>query len=522
MTTAVDRKDLRSNTMAGDRLKRDAGLARIRQELAGPVEALLQYAHRLRDLAPEECPAAFLKAVRNIVLRSQQLFELVDRHFEAVPGEGEQAEQYERKIRHDLRGHAGYVINICQLWQMQAPAQLLERFLPELERISKTANQVVLLLDKLVQFGTQGSDSDIPPDDLDALQRYMEQLPASGQRGRLLVVDDNDANRELMVELLSLQGHEVTPAANGIEALLLVAAQSFDLVLLDVLMPGLSGLEVLEQLKAEGASRHIPVLMISALDTMDSAIQCVARGAEDYLARPVHPLLLQVRIAACLEKKQLRDREQIHLRRIDELLHAIFPPQLVDELKETQTIRSRRFEKVGVLFLDVVGFTPYCDARRDRPEEVVAQLQEHVLAFEQIARKHGVQKIKTIGDAFMAAAGLLQPCSNPVRTLLNCGLEMIETTRSAPAGWQVRVGIHVGPVVAGVLGQSQYSFDLWGNTVNVAARMESHGLAGRVTLSPEAWQEVSAECEGDERETHVKGMGPVRLIDFRRFRSHML
>lgn len=505
---------------AGDRLKRDAGLARIRQELAGPVEALSQFAHRLRDCVPDDCPPPFLKAVNNIYVRSQQLFELVDRHVEAVPASGEQTEEYEKKLRHDLRGHAAYVIGECQLWRMKATALYLDKFVPDLDRIGRIAQLVVDHLDKLVSFGSEDQDSDLQESDLDALQRYMEQLPANRQSGRVLVVDDNETNRELMVELISLQGHQVTSASNGVEALLLVNSEQFDLILLDVLMPGLSGLDVLVQLKEEERWRHIPVLMISALDTMDSAIQCVARGAEDYLARPVHPLLLQVRIAACLEKKQLRDREQVHLNRIDELLHAIFPAELIGELKETRTIRSRRFEKVGVLFLDIVGFTPYCDARRDQPEEVVALLQEQVLNFERIAHKYQVQKIKTIGDAFMAAAGpdFLRSCPNPVKTLLDCGLEMIKSANSGAGGWHVRVGIHVGPVVAGVLGQSQYMFDLWGNTVNVAARMESHGRPDRVTLSPEAWREIAAECVGEERETNVKGLGLVRLVDFQVYR----
>jgi len=143
-------------------------------------------------------------------------------------------------------------------------------------------------------------------------------------------------------------------------------------------------------------------------------------------------------------------------------LHALFPPEVVIELKETSSIRPRRYERVGVLFLDIVGFTPFCNSRRDRPEEVVNTLQRHFLAFEQIARTHGVQKIKTIGDAFMGTAGLLRPCENPVLTLIRCGLEMIQSARAGNPPWEVRVGIHIGPVVAGVLGQTQYSFDIWG------------------------------------------------------------
>src|SRR5262249_25471863 len=139
-------------------------------------------------------------------------------------------------------------------------------------------------------------------------------------------------------------------------------------------------------------------------------------------------------------------------------------------------------------------FTGYCD--RHEPEEVVAHLQRLVEDWEETALRHGVQKIKTIGDAFMAACGLLQPSASPVLDCVRCGLEMVAATRRLPTGWDVRVGIHFGPVVAGVLGRRQYLFDLWGDTVNTAARMESHGVPGKITLSSAAWQQVAHCCRG--------------------------
>ena len=280
----------------------------------------------------------------------------------------------------------------------------------------------------------------------------------------LLVVDDNEANRDMLGRRLTRLGYAVAVAVDGYDALDRVARTPFDLILLDVVMPGLDGYEVLRRLKAAAALRHIPVIVLSAADEVESAVRCIALGAEDYLPKPIDAVLLRARIGASLEKKRLRDQEVLYLNRIDaerrradELLHVILPGEVVAELKATNGVAPRRYEGVAVLFCDIVDFTSYCDPRE--PHEVIPPLQTLVEAYEEVVSRHALQKIKTIGDAFMAAAGLLRPIDAPVEACVRAGLEMIAATRSLPTGWDVRVGVHVGPVVAGVLGQRQY---LWG------------------------------------------------------------
>ena len=299
----------------------------------------------------------------------------------------------------------------------------------------------------------------------------------------------------------------------------LVQTQPFDLILLDIIMPELNGFQVLERLKADNALRHVPVIMISAFGDVDSVVRCIEKGAEDYLAKPFNPVLLQARVNACLEKKRLRDMEVLYLaqikkeqQRADELLHVILPGEIVKELKETNTVRPKRFAQVAVLFCDIVGFTPYCD--RSQPEEVVANLQLLIEAWEEIALRNQVEKIKTIGDAFMAAAGLLHLTDDhPVLHCVRCGLEMIAACQSLSTGWNLRVGIHVGPVVAGVIGRRQYLFDLWGDTVNTAARMESHGVPGSVVLSGPAWQLIAPRCRGESLGiVSIKGKPPMEMV----------
>lgn len=488
-----------------------AWLAATRQELAAPAEDLFRTSESLQSVVPGDAPPKFREAAANIHARCGQLRDLVEQMLQTA--DGRWSESQEKTLRHDLRGHAAYVIGMCHLWKTQAAKFSLERFVPILDKLDAAAAQVVTLLDKLVSFKLAAT----PPDgetSMAELLRYMEDLPASQEHGDLLVVDDSRYNRDFLIELLTQQGHRVFSADSGEEALRLIAAQPFDLILLDVLMPGITGFGLLDRLKSSDLWRHIPVIMISALEEEKGVINCIARGAEDYLRRPVDPLLLRARVGASLEKKRLRDREITHLSRIDQLLHAIFPPEVVVELKETSAIRPRRYDRVGVLFLDVAGFTAFCDSRRDRPEDVVNTLQQHFLAFERIARKHRVQKIKTIGDAFMGTAGLLRPDNHPVQTLIGCAQEMIESARTISPHWEVRIGIHVGPVVAGVLGETQYSFDLWGDTVNLAARMESAGEPGSITLTQDAWDEVRHLARAEPRWTAIRGKGPMEIFRF--------
>jgi class 3 adenylate cyclase len=196
---------------------------------------------------------------------------------------------------------------------------------------------------------------------------------------------------------------------------------------------------------------------------------------------------------------------------------VILPAEAVRELKATNRVQPRRHEAVAVLFADIVGFTPFCGAHP--PEFVVRHLQGLIETWEEIAVRHQVEKIKTIGDAFMAASGLLgRPDQHPVLHAVRCGLEMIRATQALPVGWDLRVGIHFGPVVAGVIGRRQYAFDLWGDTVNTAARMESHGVPGHVVLSGAAWEPVAACCRGTSRgQLAVKGKGEMEMVRFDSF-----
>ena len=265
------------------------------------------------------------------------------------------------------------------------------------------------------------------------------------RRARILIVDDEPMNLDLLEQELELLEHETVAAADGYQALERLD-ETIDCVLLDVMMPGLDGFEVLRRIRADPARRTLPVIMVSALGELDAVVRGIELGADDYLPKPFEPTLLKARIEACLERKLWADQERAYLdeiererRRGDELLHAILPLSAVRELKETDAVLPRRFEEVAVLFADIVGFTRYCEA--NPPERVVPCLDALIVESERIITAHGLEKIKSVGDGLLATANLLQPLPKPARAAARCGAALVAAAGRGPAGWKLRVGI---------------------------------------------------------------------------------
>ncbi|MCI0459615.1 MAG: response regulator [Gemmataceae bacterium] len=515
-------------------LARSASLADRKQRLLAPAIALSELTEMLLEDARHHPNAPFRADLEKITRSAGTLLDMVRRTLEPS-AEPPADEESARRLRHDLRTPLNHVIGLCELWLEAAEEEDIQKLVGDLEQARSLGKRVLTGIDDVLRFHTPGDDGEadrrIEEEAAELARLAVDSLePLEEDRradvtGTLLVVDDNDVSRDVLVRRLLRQGHTVAEARNGREALEQVRARPFDLVLLDIIMPEMDGFQVLRRLKADETLRYVPVIMISAFNDIDSVARCIEIGAEDYLPKPFNPTLLRARISACLEKKRLRDREQLYLaeiqrerERADGLLHVILPGEIVKELKETNTVRPRRYEHVAVMFCDIVGFTPYCD---NKPPEVVVQfLQGLIESWEESALRHEVEKIKTIGDAFMAASGLLTRPANPVLACLRCGLEMIAACQALPVGWNLRVGIHAGTVVAGVIGRRQYLFDLWGDTVNTAARMESHGVPGAVTLSGDAWVQVADLCRGEARgPITVKGKGEIAMYRFFEFKE---
>jgi class 3 adenylate cyclase len=341
----------------------------------------------------------------------------------------------------------------------------------------------------------------------------------TNEYGHILVVDDNRVNRLKLSHGLEQQGHTVTLAENGQRALEMIRAQSFDLVLLDIVMPEMDGYQVLERMKRDSMLRDIPVIVISALGEMESVVKCIKMGAEDYLPKPFDPVLLRARIEACLEKKRLRDQEQAYLQQLqiereksERLLLNILPEPIADRLKQGQSTIADSFAEVTVLFADIVDFTRF--SAYMSPTKLVVLLNEIFSTFDRLAEQHGLEKIKTIGDAYMVVGGLPTPRPDHVEAVAEMALDMqralvqFKVENGKPLS--IRIGIHTGPVVAGVIGTRKFSYDLWGDTVNTASHMESHGLGGGIQVTTTTYERLRDKYLFEERGLiQVKGKGEM-------------
>ncbi|MCP4655774.1 MAG: response regulator [bacterium] len=320
--------------------------------------------------------------------------------------------------------------------------------------------------------------------------------------GHLLVVcPDSGLSDELCRQLgdLGCTSERVSDPERAHELLTL---KPFAAVLLDLSFPESSCKGLLKQIRSD-RRRNRPRLIALASGDGDELVGWLQRGADDYILQPLRKELLAVRLNAVLDPGGARAAAKNHRRttyaeqrHAEHLLRVLLPEPLVEELKATHKILPRRSPEVAVLFCDVVGFEQLCDS--GDPLAVLSQLQELIVAFEKIAERNQVKKVKTLGDAFMAAAGLFESATSPVLDCVRCALEIRDTAARLREAWDLRIGIDVGPVLAGVVGHRRYQFDLWGSTVHNAAQVKARGEINAINLGAAAWEKVKLLCRGTE------------------------
>ena len=303
---------------------------------------------------------------------------------------------------------------------------------------------------------------------------------------RLLVADDNKVNRLLLARSLELQGHSVDCAANGRLALEMLRQGGFDLMLLDMEMPEMDGFQVLEQLALDRALRDLPVIVTSSLEGLGHIVRCIELGAEDYLAKPVNPILLKARIGASLEKKRLRDQQK-------ELVRRFATSEVAQDLQESGFALEGRRVRASLMFSDIRGFTSLVESQP--PEETIELLNTYyTLMFDAISGHGGVVN-QMIGDGLMAIFGAPLPLADHGAAAVRAALEMVELVelfnieRAAAGKPPIRIGIGVatGEVVAGYTGtQRRATYTCIGDPVNVAARLEQHTKAAARTVLMDA------------------------------------
>jgi class 3 adenylate cyclase len=348
----------------------------------------------------------------------------------------------------------------------------------------------------------------------------------------ILVVDDNADNRDMLARRLRRQGYEVLTADGGQAALDTLGRAPVDLLLLDVMMPDIDGYAVLQRVKSDPALRDVPVVMISALDEMDSVVRCIKLGADDYLGKPFDAVLLQARVGACLEKKRLHDQDARHRRELAEWnrtlerrvadqveqlerlgrLKRFFSPQLAELIVagETADPLATHRREITVVFLDLRGFTAFAETAE--PEEVMAVLREYHAEMGRLILAHGGTLERFTGDGMMIFFNDPVEVPNPAERALRMAVAMRDVVAGLAARWRRRgwdlglgVGIAQGYATIGAIGfEGRVDYGAIGTVTNLAARLCGEAAAGEILVSARVASELENVIDAEE-------LGPVSL-----------
>ena len=328
--------------------------------------------------------------------------------------------------------------------------------------------------------------------------------------GFVLVVDDEEHNRTLLRDPLEARGYEVAEAENGMQALEKIAAHPPDVILLDVMMPQMDGFEVCRRLKTDSKTAHIPILMVTALSERKERLMGIAVGANDFLNKPVDIQDVILRVGNAVYTKQLHDQLQVEKEKSERLLLSILPRPIAERIKQGETNIADSHPDVTVLVADLVGFTSL--TATIGPEQIVQLLNEIFSAFDLLTGKQGLEKIKTIGDAYMVAGGIIIPRPDHAEACadlaFNMQKEIQRLNQEYETSIRLRIGISTGPVIAGVIGRWRYTYDLWGETVNLACRLESTGEAGKIHIADSTYERLKDKYQfGGKHSLDAKGHG---------------
>lgn len=349
----------------------------------------------------------------------------------------------------------------------------------------------------------------------------------SQHRVSVLLVDDQriigEAVRRMLVEEKDIEFHFCSEPTR---ALGMANEVRPTVILQDLVLPDVDGLTLVRFYRANPATRDTPIIVLSTKEEPIIKAEAFANGANDYLVKLPDKVELVARIRyhsmgyihllerneafAALEESL--NQLQAEQEKSERLLLNILPRAIAERLMEGEETIAEQFNEASVLFGDICGFTEFSAA--SSPRELVELLNEIFSGFDALADKHGVEKIKTIGDAYLAVAGLPVARADHAEATAALALDMlveIERFRKARGvPLEMRIGIHSGPVVAGVIGKKKFSYDLWGDTVNTASRMESHGAPGRIHVSQATHDRLASGHRFEERgEIAVKGKGSM-------------
>jgi class 3 adenylate cyclase len=491
--------------------------AQLRHELRTPLNHIIGYAEMLLEEVGEGGKPELVAGLSALRADARQLLGLLNE----VLARGQAAPADLAAARSTLAPPLERIRAAGETIRRRAVADGDDALVPDLERIEAATARLAALM-----RGVPAS-----------VERPLDTAawgagPTGASRGVIFVVDDNEENRDMLARRLRRQGYEVLTAAGGRPALETLARTPIDLVLLDVMMPDLDGYSVLKQIKGDAALRDIPVLMISALDELDSVVRCIQLGADDYLGKPFDPVLLQARIGACLEKKRLHDQEARHRRELAQWnetlerrvaeqvaqleklgrLKRFFSPQLAELIVTggaDDPLRTHRRE-VTVVFVDLRGFTAFAETAE--PEEVMGVLREYHAEMGRLILAHEGTLERFTGDGMMIFFNDPVEIPNPAEHAIRMAVAMRDVVASLAARWRKRgwdlalgVGIAQGYATIGAIGfEGRMDYGAIGTVTNLASRLCGEATPGQILVSARVAAAVEELIDAEE-------IGPMSL-----------
>ena len=510
-------------------------LKNIKHDLINPINAMIGYSELILDTLDEAGDRALKRDMQSIYHSSTAIFAIIQELFSDKTKAGDDIGSVilNEDLHYSIRTPLSNIVGLSELILEDTTTVTdldLQDIQDSVSKINQAGKRLLKLINDLSKYSDL-SDSDLMENYYTDLYlkessirnfQFNTEAKIPDKIGTILIVDDESANLDIIDKILQQSNHKTFTAESGEEALKILKKESakIDLILLDLIMPEVNGIDLLKTLKDDNNTYHIPVIMLSALDEIDTIVECISMGADDFLIKPVNRILLHARLNNALEKKYFHDKEikyqkqiKIEQEKSDKLLLNILPESIAERLKNGESLIADDFEDSTVLFADLAGFTKLSSTIS--ATDVVMQLNSIFSLFDGMLIKYSLEKIKTIGDCYMLAGGLPKPDKNHADSVARMALEMLdiikEINTKTNQSLKVRIGINSGPVAAGVIGKEKFIYDLWGDTVNVASRMETFGSNSKIHVSSSTYLQLKDYYNFTKRDKiNIPGKGAMQ------------
>ncbi|MEE2858643.1 MAG: adenylate/guanylate cyclase domain-containing protein [Candidatus Neomarinimicrobiota bacterium] len=490
-------------------------ISKIRHDLTNPINAIIGYSELLLDILDGDGLSGFRKDVDSMISSGKTLLIDVKNIFSLNGGDDDDWENVfsSTDFQYTLRISLTTIIGLSEFLIEDKPYkkskdcneidQIMFKIIQASKALLKLINDLNdyrnLSIDELiVKYDKHNDVKDISS--IGLINNEAKGKTSLNRTGTILIIDDEPSNLEILTKNLTNSNHEVIAVSSVREAENAIQDnKDIDVILLDLIMPEINGIDYLKKLKSNDITYSIPVIMLSALDEVDAIVDCINAGAEDFLMKPVNRILLMARLNNALEKKYYRDKELKYQQKIkheqkksDNLLLNILPSSTADRLKDGETLIADDIEDATVLFADIPNFTSL--SNEITAKELVLILNRVFSEFDEILNKYSLEKIKTIGDNYMLAGGIPNPNKDHATSVALMAIDMVSVmpgiSDDINKKLNIRIGMNSGPLSAGVIGKKKFVYDLWGDTVNVASRMETSGESNKIHVSESTFKHL--------------------------------